>query len=85
MSRSASRYCGLDAHQALAEIGSDAVADLSGNGSDGGVAVAEEPPVEEPVPAGETPAVEAADAVAGSPADELEPQADAAEPTGEAS
>src|SRR5215211_1074711 len=28
-----SRYCGLDAHQALAEIGSDAVADLSGNGA----------------------------------------------------
>jgi N utilization substance protein A len=87
-----SRYCGLDAHQALAEIGSDAVADLGGsNGSGNGAAeepVAEEPvavedPVEEPVPAGETAAVESAQPVAGSPADELEPQADASEPTGE--
>jgi N utilization substance protein A len=78
----ASRYCGLDAHQALAEIGSDAVADLSGNGSGNGDVALEEP-VEEPVPAGETPSVAADDAVAGSPADQLEPQADASEPTGE--
>src|SRR5919107_834345 len=28
-----SRYCGLDAHQALAEIGSDNIADLQGNGN----------------------------------------------------
>jgi N utilization substance protein A len=108
-----SRYCGLDAHQALATIDSDAVADLSGNG-DGAVAevvdevepgeaavadepvgeepvteqpaadAVEEPLVEEPVPAGETPAIESEEPVAGSPADELEPQADASEPTGEA-
>jgi transcription termination/antitermination protein NusA len=117
-----SRYCGLDAHQALASIDSDAVADLSGNGAaaeaeavePGEAAVADEPvaeepaaavdevadepaavaddlepaaeePVQEPVPAGETPAVASEEAVAGSPADELEPQADASEPTGEAS
>src|SRR3712207_4603030 len=49
-----SRYCGLDAHQALAEIGSDSVADLSGNGAGaeadiepGDVAVADEPRSEE--------------------------------------
>ncbi|HEV2814869.1 MAG TPA: transcription termination factor NusA [Solirubrobacteraceae bacterium] len=89
-----SRYCGLDAHQALAGIETDAVADLSGNGAGadvvepGEVAVADEPVVDEPlaaepVPAGETPAVESDEAVAGSAADELEPQADAAEPTGE--
>jgi N utilization substance protein A len=58
-----SRYCGLDPHQALAEIGSDAVADLSGNGAaaaeeppePGDVAVADEPVVEEPVATEETP------------------------------
>nr|MDQ5808854.1 transcription termination factor NusA [Actinomycetota bacterium] len=53
-----SRYCGLDAHQALATIGSDSVADLSGNGAGadlveeteaGEVAVADEPVVEEPL------------------------------------
>ncbi|HEX8086711.1 MAG TPA: transcription termination factor NusA [Solirubrobacteraceae bacterium] len=164
-----SRYCGLDAHQALASIDSDSVADLSGNGAGadappepGEAAVADEPvveepvatdeqpapddvaaddsaaieeeaapddsaaaghdvaaddsavgadgtdgsgeppveteavgaedggsaeaaPVEEPVPAGETPAVASEEPVAGSPADELEPQADASEPTGEPS
>ncbi|HEX8121989.1 MAG TPA: transcription termination factor NusA [Solirubrobacteraceae bacterium] len=92
-----SRYCGLDAHQALATIDSDSIADLSGNGAaadgaevpePGEVAVADEPVVEEPlaaepVPAGETPAVESDEALAGSAADELEPQADASEPTGE--
>ena len=80
----ASRYCGLDAHQALAGIDSDAVADLSGNGAGDGDVVVEEP-VEEPVPAGETPAVASEEAVAGSPADELEPQPEGSEPTGEAS
>jgi N utilization substance protein A len=51
-----SRYCGLDAHQALAEIGSDNVADLAGGNGDvpadvveaGEVAVADEPVAEEP-------------------------------------
>ena len=111
-----SRYCGLDSHQALAEIDSDAVADLNGGGPvedapeaeeppvPGEAAVVDEPVVDEPVAAqesvsdetppagadeaavvaGETPSVAAEEPVAGSAADELEPQADASEPTGEA-
>jgi transcription termination/antitermination protein NusA len=71
----ASRYCGLDAHQALAGIDSDQIADLGGNG-DGDAA---------DVPAGETAAVESAQPVAGSPADELAPGPEGSEPTGEAS
>ena len=71
-----SRYCGVDSHQALAEIGSDHIADLGGGGDDGAV--------DEGDPAGETQSVEAPQPVAGSAADELEPQPEGAEPTGEA-
>jgi N utilization substance protein A len=69
-----SRYCGLDAHQALAAIGSDYVADLQ---AEGGVVETEADgapapeAIDEPQPAAE------------SAADELEPQPEGAEPTGE--
>jgi N utilization substance protein A len=76
-----SRYCGLDAHQALDAIDTDNIADLGGNGDGGNGAVADVPA---DVPAGETAAVESPQPVAGSPADDLEPQPEAAEPTGEA-
>jgi N utilization substance protein A len=69
-----SRYCGLEAHQALTAIDSDYLADLAGDGGGNGGA-----------PAGETAAVEAAQPVAGSAADELDPQPEGSEPTGEAS
>jgi N utilization substance protein A len=79
-----SRYCGLDTHQALADIGSDQVADLNGGSGE-----TPEPEGGEPdpadVPAGETAAVESDEAVAGSPADELGPQPEGSEPSGEAS
>jgi N utilization substance protein A len=76
----ASRYCGVDAHQALAEIGTDNIADLAGANGNGVVdeiepgeqAVADEPAIDEAVIAGETPAVASDEAVAGSPADEVD-------------
>jgi transcription termination/antitermination protein NusA len=73
-----SRYCGLDTHQALAEIDSDQLADLgAGEAGNGAEAAAEAPP------AGETPAVESPQPVAGSAADEVAPGPEGSEPTGE--
>jgi N utilization substance protein A len=54
-----SRYCGIESHQALADIDSDNVADLASEGGSGGAAPAEAEP--------ETAAVESA-----ATADELE-------------
>jgi len=74
-----SRYCGLEAHQALAQIDSDRVADLQPAGANGDAAAAAPD-----APAGETAAVESPQPVAGSAADELEPQPEGSEPSGEA-
>jgi len=81
-----SRYCGVDAHQALAEIGSDHIADLAGSNGDAAVvdevepgeqAVADEPAIDDAVVAGETPSVASDEAIAGSAADdELAPEGD---------
>jgi transcription termination/antitermination protein NusA len=76
-----SRYCGLDSHQALSGIDSDAMADLDGGGDAGNGAAADLP---EAPPAGETAAVESPQPVAGSAGDDLEPRPEGAEPTGEA-
>ena len=76
-----SRYCGLDAHQALAEIDSDSVADLAGSNGDA-VVVAEEESDEVDVAAEEPVASEqveeAAEAIAEEPpAERSEAVADA--------
>jgi N utilization substance protein A len=92
-----SRYCGLEAHQALANLPTDEVAQVTGDG-DGPVEepVAEEEPVateepaavEEPVvtdePVSPEEPVETADANGSVDAEEadLEPAPEAAEPTG---
>ncbi len=75
-----SRYCGLDAHQALNDVEGDEVAALSPDGDDGGEAADEQ--VEEPVGAEEPSAGEAADEPAETPAAEAdaEPEVAVAEP-----
>jgi N utilization substance protein A len=73
-----SRYCGLDAHQALNAIDSDLLAELNGNGAGDGAPVDDVPADDIPaddVPAGEVAAVESTEAVAGSPADETAEEA----------
>jgi transcription termination/antitermination protein NusA len=73
-----SRYCGVDAHQALAEIGTDNIADLAGGGNGvvvdevepGEQAIVDEPVVDDAVVAGEAASIASDEAVAGSAADE---------------
>jgi N utilization substance protein A len=67
-----SRYCGLEAHQALNAIDSDLLAELEGGNGNGAGEVPVEVPADaaDDVPAGEVAAVESTEAVAGSPADE---------------
>jgi N utilization substance protein A len=78
-----SRYCGLEAHQALANLPTDEVAQLSGDGD----SPDDEPVADEPVIAVEEPVAEAPDVAGANGSVEpdeagLEPAPEAAEPTG---
>jgi N utilization substance protein A len=75
-----SRYCGLEAHQALAGVEGDEVAMVTGgagNGDADAVALAEDAAGDEPTepePVAEQPAEEAAPVAAEEPADEITPE-----------